>query len=153
PGVRRGGVAVIGVTDRASGTERVVILAETREHNPAARVTLRTRVQQVASDITGIPPDEIVLVAPKTVPKTSSGKIRRSATKSLYEAGRIGMPQHALWRQVLRLRLASIRPQLASLMTVSLAALYAGWWWFVVGLAVLITWIAVMVLPRIEWRW
>ena len=37
PGIRKGCVAVFGVTDRASGTERVVVLAETRETDPAAR--------------------------------------------------------------------------------------------------------------------
>ncbi len=34
-GIRKGGVAVFGVTDRNSGTERVVVLAETRETDPA----------------------------------------------------------------------------------------------------------------------
>ena len=37
PGIRKGCVAVFGVTDRASGTERVVVLAETRETDPTAR--------------------------------------------------------------------------------------------------------------------
>jgi acyl-CoA synthetase (AMP-forming)/AMP-acid ligase II len=36
PGIHKGGVAVFGVTDRASGTERVVIIAETRETDVAA---------------------------------------------------------------------------------------------------------------------
>ena len=31
PGIRKGGVAVFGVTDQASGTERVVVLAETQK--------------------------------------------------------------------------------------------------------------------------
>jgi 1-acyl-sn-glycerol-3-phosphate acyltransferase len=153
PDIRRGGVAMFGVTDRASGTERVVILAETAESDPTARATLQTRAQQTASDIAGTPPDEIVLVPPRTVPRTSSGKIRRSAAKELYETGSIGRPQRALWRQILRLRLAGIRPQLSRLMTAGRETLYAGWWWLVIGLAVPAAWIAVMVLPRIEWRW
>src|SRR5204863_6161978 len=33
PGIRRGCVAVFGSMDRASGTERVVVLAETRDQN------------------------------------------------------------------------------------------------------------------------
>jgi 1-acyl-sn-glycerol-3-phosphate acyltransferase len=153
PGIRRGGVAVFGATDRGSGTERVVVLAETTETDPAARATLQTRTQQVANDIAGIPPDEVVLVPPQTVPKTSSGKIRRSAAKELYETGSIGRPQRAFWRQILRLQLAGIRPQLARLITVGRETLYAAWWWLIVGLAAPATWIAVMVLPRIEWRW
>ncbi len=75
PGIRKGCVAVFGTADRATGTERVVILAETRETDPAARVALQARAQEVAASIAGTPPDEIVLAPPRTVPKTSSGKI------------------------------------------------------------------------------
>ena len=46
PGIRKGGVAVFGVTDRASGTERVVVLAETREDRPGgARGTAGARAR------------------------------------------------------------------------------------------------------------
>jgi 1-acyl-sn-glycerol-3-phosphate acyltransferase len=153
PDIRRGGVAMFGVADLPSGTERIVILAETAETDPAARATLRTRGQRIASDIAGTPPDEFFLVPPRSVPRTSSGKIRRSAAKELYETGSIGRPQRAFWRQVLRLRLAGIRPQLTRLTIVTRETLYAGWWWLVVGLTAPVAWIAVMVLPRMEWRW
>ena len=88
PGIRKGGVAVFGVTDRASGTERVVVLAETRETDPAQRAAMQARAQEVTADIAGTPPDEVILAPPSTVPKTSSGKIRRSAAKELYASGR-----------------------------------------------------------------
>jgi 1-acyl-sn-glycerol-3-phosphate acyltransferase len=153
PHIRRGGVVMFGVTDRELGTERVVVVAETAESDTAVRATLQTRAHQIASDIAGTPPDEIVLVPPRAVPRTSSGKIRRTAARELYEAGRIGRPQRAVWRQILRLRLAGIRPQLTRLIIVSGETLYAGWWWLVVGLAAPAAWIAVMVLPRVEWRW
>lgn len=153
PGIRKGGVAVFGVTDRASGTDRVVVVAETAERDPAARVALQARAQQVASDATGIAPDEIVLGPPQTVPKTSSGKIRRGAAKELYETAGVGRTQRAFWRQALRLGIAAIGPQLRRLVAVTRDAFYAGWWWLVVGLAAPVAWIAVMVLPRLEWRW
>lgn len=44
PGVRRGCVAVFAATDPASGTERVVVLAETRLQEPGKRAELRARV-------------------------------------------------------------------------------------------------------------
>jgi len=97
PGVRKGCVAVFGIADPASGTERVVILAETRETDPSARAALRLKVQKSASEIAGTLPDEVILAPPHTVPKTSSGKIRRSAAKELYETGRIGIRQRAPW--------------------------------------------------------
>jgi 1-acyl-sn-glycerol-3-phosphate acyltransferase len=153
PGIRKGCVAVFGVTDRASGTERVVVLAETRETDPAARAELQARAQEIAGDIAGTPPDEIVLAPPRTVPKTSSGKIRRSAAKELYESGQIGAPQRALWRQILRLSFAGIGPQFRRLYALLREALYAIWWWIVVASSFVLAWFAVMMLPRLDWRW
>ena len=39
PGVRRGCVAVFGSLDAASGTERIVVLAETRQADASTRKT------------------------------------------------------------------------------------------------------------------
>jgi 1-acyl-sn-glycerol-3-phosphate acyltransferase len=153
PGIRKGCVAVFGVTDRASGTERVVVLAETHETDPAARAQLQARAQEIAGDTAGTPPDEIVLAPPRTVPKTSSGKIRRSAAKELYESGQIGVPQRALWRQILRLSLAGIGAQFMRRGRFLRETLYAAWWWLVVALSFTLAWLAVMVLPRLVWRW
>ncbi|MEX1082748.1 MAG: AMP-binding protein [Xanthobacteraceae bacterium] len=153
PGIRKGGVAVFGVTDRASGTERVVVLAETRETDAAARTALQTRAQEIVTDIAGAPPDEIVLVPPRTVPKTSSGKIRRSAAKELYEGGRIGAAQRALWWQLLRLALAGVGAQITRFKHLVGEMLYAVWWWLIVASAFLLGWLAVMILPRLDWRW
>ena len=114
PGIRKGGVAVFSVSER-TGTERVIVLAETREVDATARAALETRAQEVANDVAGTPPDEVVLAPPETVPKTSSGKICRSAAKELYSSGRVGAPQRALWRQILRLSLSAIGPQFARL--------------------------------------
>ncbi|MGP8123734.1 MAG: AMP-binding protein [Xanthobacteraceae bacterium] len=153
PGMRKGCVAVFGIADQASGTERLVVLAETRETDPAARAALRARAQEIANDIAGTPPDEVVLAPPRTVPKTSSGKIRRSAAKDLYASGRVGARQQALWRQLLHLYLAGLGPRLARLRVILLEALYAAWWWIVVATGSLFAWSAVMVLPRLDWRW
>lgn len=153
PGIRKGGVAVFGVTDRQSGTERVVVLAETRETDTSAREALERRAQEIANDVAGTPADEIVLAPPGAVPKTSSGKIRRSAAKELYSSGRIGAPPRALWWQILRLTLAGIGPQLVRMTALLRGTLYAAWWWIVVALSSLLVWFAVMVLPRLEWRW
>ena len=105
PGVRKGGVAVFGSADRATGTEQLVVLAETKETDPSARATLQGRIIEVASDILGTPPEKIVLVPPRTVPKTSSGKLRRSAAKVLFEEGRIGAKPIGVRWQIARLAL------------------------------------------------
>ena len=87
------------------------------------------------SDIAGTPPDEVILTPPRSVPKTSSGKIRRTAARELYKSGRLGEPQQAAWRQVLRLSLAAIGPRLARIMSILGQTIYAAWWWIVVSLA------------------
>jgi fatty-acyl-CoA synthase len=38
-------------------------------------------------DTVGIPPLEVVFVAPGSLPKTSSGKLQRSACKTQYRTG------------------------------------------------------------------
>ncbi len=153
PGIRKGGVAVFGVPDRATGTERVVVLAETRETDASARATLQTRAHEIVTDIAGTPPDEIVLAPARTVPKTSSGKIRRSAAKEIYEQGRIGVPQRAFWWQILCLSMAGFGLRLRRLSRVPAEFLYATWWWSMVALGFLSGWVAVMTLPRRAWRW
>lgn len=153
PGIRKGGVAVFGVADPVSGTERVIVVAETRETDASLRATLESRAREATIDISGTPPDEIVLAPPRTVPKTSSGKIRRSAARELYESGRIGAPQRPLWRQILRLALAGFGLELARLGVRLNDALYALWWWIVIATGYFLAWIAVMMLPRLDQRW
>jgi len=154
PGVHKGGVAVFGVTDRASGTERVVLLVETRETNQAARAALQARAHEVVTDAAGSPPDEIILAPPRTVPKTSSGKIRRSAAKELYQSGHVGPLKRVLWWQLSRLALAGTGPQLRRFGRLLRETLYAAWWWTVLGGAFAIGCLAVLVLPspRLRWR-
>jgi 1-acyl-sn-glycerol-3-phosphate acyltransferase len=152
-GVRKGGVAVFGVTDRASGTERVVVLTETLETAPAARAALEARIHDVVTGLAGTPPDEVVLAPPRSVPKTSSGKIRRSAARELYETGRIGAGHRALWWQFARLAAAGIGPQAARLCRLAGSYLYAGWWWLTVACGMALGWLAIMILPRVRWRW
>jgi 1-acyl-sn-glycerol-3-phosphate acyltransferase len=152
-GIRKGCVAAFGTGDPAAGTERLVILAETRETDAAARAALVERAHEVATDILGAPPDEIVLAPPRTVQKTSSGKIRRSAAKAFYESGRLSVPQRAVWWQIVRLALAAAGPQILRLARMLADFIYAAWWWLVVALGFTFGWLAVMILPRRRWRW
>ncbi|HKZ74590.1 MAG TPA: AMP-binding protein, partial [Steroidobacteraceae bacterium] len=102
-GVRKGGVAVFAAADRRSGTERVVVLAETREERPALRAELVASINHLAVDLIGLPVDEVVLAPPRTVLKTSSGKLRRSACREAYERGELGAAARAPWLQLTRL--------------------------------------------------
>ena len=87
PGIRKGCVAAFGVPDPAIGTERLVVIAESRETERPARQRLRMAVMDGVVAALGLPPDVVVIAEPRSVLKTSSGKIRRSATREAYVAG------------------------------------------------------------------
>jgi 1-acyl-sn-glycerol-3-phosphate acyltransferase len=152
-GVRKGGVVVFGVSDAASGTERVVMLAETRETDPNARAALQARAHELMTDIAGTPPDEVVLVPPRTVPKTSSGKIRRSAARDLYVRGGIGEKKPAVWSQILRLAVSGAGAKGRRAIRRAGETLYAIWWWAILSAAFVFGIAAVMILPKRKLRW
>jgi acyl carrier protein len=106
-GVRRGCVASFGAPDPASGTERLVVVAETR-------ITARQELDRLEADIVraieaavGIPPDVVRVVSPQVVPKTSSGKVRRQETRSLFLSGKLDARKRAPWLQLVRLALGN----------------------------------------------
>ena len=115
-GVRPGCVAVFATPDRKTGTERLVVAAESRAQDSAAREAVRAAIVEVTVDVLGTPPDDIMLLDPRTVPKTSSGKIRRAACRDLYERGQLTRPPHprlALARLTLRSWLPRARDRAA----------------------------------------
>ena len=103
-GIRKGCVAAFGCIDPGSGTEKLVVVAETRVSGSAARKLIRTAVTEAVAAKVGIPPDDVVLVAVGVVPKTSSGKIQRSAIRSTYESdGLAGRTAKPTWIQLARI--------------------------------------------------
>ena len=79
-----------------SGTERLVVLAETRETVPNTLAQLRAQVEASVTDLLGTPPDDVVLAPPGSVLKTSSGKLRRAASRESYEQGTLGKRPRAV---------------------------------------------------------
>jgi 1-acyl-sn-glycerol-3-phosphate acyltransferase len=152
-GATKGAVAAFGVSDRASGTERIVLLAETAQTAAAELESLKARARAVVTEIIGSPPDDIVFVEPGTVPKTSSGKIRRAAAKEHYLAQQLTVPRRALKWQIARLWLGGIGGRLTRLGEAAREYLYAAWWWGILSICVAIGGIAVWILPRRKWRW
>ena len=147
-GIRQGHVAVFGSADPNNGTERVVVLAETRKRTPQSRAALEAAIKHLAADLIATPPEVVVLAPPNTVLRTSSGKIRRSACRSLYEEGRIGTTASAVWLQITRLALAGVRPQLKRAWHNGLVWLYSLYAWCVfVPLAVLALLLTLLPLP------
>jgi acyl carrier protein len=103
-GVRRGCIAAFGTVDEATGTERLVVAAETRATRPDELERIEAAVIEKIDSVLGIPPDLVVLVRPHAIPKTSSGKIRRNETRLLYLSGKLNAGKRAPWVQIVRLR-------------------------------------------------
>jgi fatty-acyl-CoA synthase len=79
-GVRAGNVIAFG-SDRRRGRESIVVIAETKADE--LREVHDSVVTKVC-DAVGVPPVEVVLVRPGTLPKTSSGKLQRSLCRERY---------------------------------------------------------------------
>ena len=152
PGVRKGCVAVFGSPDPATGTERLVVMAETRERDEAALEDLRQAVQDVTVDLLGTPAEVVALVPPHSVPKTSSGKVRRSAARAAFESGRIGRGGAGFSRQIARLALSASRTWWAQRARSLAEILYAGWAYSSLALFAVPIWLAVVCPPRLSLR-
>ena len=153
PRIRRGCVAVFGSVDRTSGTERVVVLAETRSRDTALDEELRHRINELALSLIGGPVDDIVLAPPHTVPKTSSGKIRRVAAREYYERGPRGVQSHAVWWQFVRLAFAAVLPQLRRGRRAAQGVAFAAAAWLVFGVSLLVVLCTALAAPgRRTWN-
>jgi acyl carrier protein len=153
PGVRKGCVAAFGTTDPHTGSEQLIILAETRETDTEQTSALQKKITSIATELLGLPPDRVILAPPHTVLKTSSGKIRRSACKELYEKGELGKATKAVWRQFVRMAVHALLPVWRRGRQKLGNTMYAAYAWSLFGTFGVITWLLVMVAPRLSWRW
>ncbi|MBK9021105.1 MAG: AMP-binding protein [Sulfuritalea sp.] len=149
PGVRRGCVAVFGAVEPGLGTEKLVVVAESRVTEAEVRQELVRRIDALAVELLGSPPDDVVLAAPNTVLKTSSGKIRRAATRDAYCREGFGRRARAPWRQMLRLAAAGTWRRLGSLG----GMLYGAYAWGIVAVLAVPLVAVTLVLPGLALRW
>lgn len=84
-GVRTGNVIAFGQEGR-NRKQHVVVVAETKLDDTAA---LAKAVSNAVTREIGVPPRHVVLVEAGTVPKTSSGKLQRSACRRMFEVGEL----------------------------------------------------------------
>jgi long chain fatty acid CoA FadD26 len=86
--ITRSRAAAIAVADE--GREQLVVVIESK-HRESSEEETRTRLESVKRDVTvavsrshGLRVADLVLVAPGSIPITTSGKVRRSACAALY---------------------------------------------------------------------
>ncbi len=147
-GIRKGCVAVFGSQDPLTSTERLVVLAETRETDGAVRERLVREIQAVAVDLVGLSADDVVLVPPRTVLKTSSGKVRRAASRDYYERRGVRVRPAPMLVQFARLIGSALVPQVRRALRGIGALLYAGYAWAMLFLVAAPVWVFVAVAQR-----
>lgn len=130
-GIRKGCVAAFASADPSTGSERLIIVAETRERDDTVRARLVQALNQAAVEVIGVPADDIVLVPPHRVPKTSSGKIRRLACRQAYENGTIAKSGGVPWLLALRLSARLLVARAIIGLRRTSAWLYGAWAWLV----------------------
>jgi fatty-acyl-CoA synthase len=87
PGFKAGDIAAFAITG-PSGEETPAVLVHCRVSDPDERGRLRDDIRERVRAITGISP-VVELIPPRTLPRTSSGKLSRTKARNLYLSGEI----------------------------------------------------------------
>jgi len=87
PGFNHGDIAAFSV-ESESGEEVPAVLVHCRVSDPEERVRLHDQIRDKVRSITGMN-CVVELVPPRTLPRTSSGKLSRAKAKRLYLSGEI----------------------------------------------------------------
>lgn len=87
PGFKAGDIAAFAITT-PGGEETPAVLVQCRTSDEAERCRLRDEIRERVKAVTGMN-CVIELVPPRTLPRTSSGKLSRSKARNLYLAGEI----------------------------------------------------------------
>jgi fatty-acyl-CoA synthase len=87
PGFNHGDIAAFAV-ETENGEEAPAVLVHCRVSDPEERVRLRDQISDKVRSVTGMS-CVVELVPPRTLPRTSSGKLSRAKAKKLYLSGEI----------------------------------------------------------------
>ncbi|HWQ03567.1 MAG TPA: AMP-binding protein [Candidatus Nitrosotenuis sp.] len=153
-GVRRGCVVALGVNDPQAGTERLVVVAETRtpprQLSRAERAQIQAAIVERVADAIGLPPDVIELVPAGSIPKTSSGKLRRNETRRLYLAEKLSTGKLPAWLQLARLAATGGARAARSVFRRALEFLYGCYALVAFAVFLVPTWLAAYFAPTRE---
>ncbi|MEE4337700.1 fatty acyl-AMP ligase [Erythrobacter sp.] len=87
PGFNHGDIAAFAI-ETETGEEAPAVLVHCRVSDPAERIRLRELIADKVRSVTGMS-CVVELVPPRTLPRTSSGKLSRAKAKKLYLSGEI----------------------------------------------------------------
>ncbi|MFO7652585.1 MAG: AMP-binding protein [Candidatus Krumholzibacteriia bacterium] len=95
PGVRPGRAVAVGIMPEGADGEGLLMLVEHARGAAAGAGELAERLQREVRRRTGIAPHAVVVLAPGTLPLTSSGKLRRAEARRRHLAGELSGPGSA----------------------------------------------------------
>ena len=117
-----------------------------------ARSSARARIAQAitaqVSTALGLPPDVVEVVAPNAIPKTSSGKLQRDATKKRFLSGALGSGTPPAWMQIARLAAASSMGRIRAALRRAVDVAYGCYAVALFGVVILPTWLLVLISPN-----
>ncbi|WP_284124390.1 fatty acyl-AMP ligase [Parerythrobacter aestuarii] len=87
PGFNHGDIAAFAL-ETENGEEAPAVLVHCRVSDPEERLRLRDSIKEKVQAVTGTP-CVVELIPPRTLPRTSSGKLSRAKAKKLYLSGEI----------------------------------------------------------------
>lgn len=148
PGIRRGCVVAFGVTNAKTGTEQLVVVAETRERRLSVQDQHVNEIIEAVTSAVGEPPDRVIIVPPKTIPKTSSGKLQRSATKELFLQGKLSKRSTPPWLQFLRLFSLSTTKKINTVVGKIGRYIYSSYVYTIITITILPMWLMLWILPQ-----
>jgi len=82
-----GRVAAVAITEDT--TEKLIVIAEVKETDPAMVSAAKQQVTAAVSRDHGVRVWDAMFVPPRSLPITTSGKVRRKASLELYQAGQL----------------------------------------------------------------
>jgi fatty-acyl-CoA synthase len=147
PGVRKGCVVAFGAADPVAGTERLVIVAESRAGNGDARARLAQAIKAQVTESLGLPPNLVEVVPPNVIPKTSSGKLRRDTTKQRFLRGELKADAPPAWLQLARLAAASSAGRIHAALQRTVEILYGCYAIAMFAVLLLPAWLYVLISP------
>jgi fatty-acyl-CoA synthase len=93
PGLRVGCAVALGDIFAEAGGEALLVLAERAHDTTRSDPDIREDIAERLLATTGIRPHRVVLLSPGTLPRTSSGKLRRAEALARYRAGTLRPPR------------------------------------------------------------
>jgi long chain fatty acid CoA FadD26 len=83
--ITAGRVAAVAVTEDT--TEKLIVIAEVKQTDPERLSAMKQLVTAAVSRDHGVRVSDSMFVAPRSLPITTSGKVRRKSSLQLYQSG------------------------------------------------------------------